>query len=414
MTTIGANELFSSTEAARKVGTVSISPALAIAAFGSIGAGAIHAASIGVHSDFEGIVRTFALLATLQIGWGVVALVRRTGVLLALGGVAINAGAVIGWIFAKTIGIGFINGFQTGESPEFVDTAAMALAAIAVIGGILAATISRKPAKWFGPALFTLTAIATAIFTTFGMVQAGAHNAEGHAHGAGAEASDGHAHGGGTGGTGGDGHGGHEVPVAMPAKEYDPTKPIDLSGAEGVSPEQQARAENLIAITLLRLPKYADYRTAERDGFRSIHDGVTGTEHFINVAYFDDGKILNPDYPESLVYDVDRATGKRTLSAAMFMMPSGARLTDVPDIGGPLTQWHIHNNLCFTAQGTVAGLTDSEGKCPAGLNNGTQAPMIHVWIRKHECGPFAALEGVGGGQIKEGETKLCDHAHGGA
>jgi hypothetical protein len=94
------------------------------------------------------------------------------------------------------------------------------------------------------------------------------------------------------------------------------------------------------------------------------------------------------------------------------MMGTGARLTDVPDIGGPLTQWHIHNNLCFTAQGTVAGLTDSEGKCPPGLNNGTQAPMIHVWIRKHECGPFAALEGIGGGQIKEGETKLCDHAHG--
>jgi hypothetical protein len=40
--------------------------------------------------------------------------------------------------------------------------------------------------------------------------------------------------------------------------------------------------------------------------------------------------------------------------------------------------------------------------------------MIHVWIRKHECGPFAALEGIGGGQIKDGETKLCDHAHGGA
>ena len=159
MTTIGANELFGgSNEAARKVGTLAISPALAVAAFGSIGAGAIHAAAIGVHSDFKGIVLAFALLATLQIGWGVFAFVRRTGVLLALAGVAINAGAVIGWIFAKTIGIGFINGFQIPESPEFVDTAAMVLAAIAVVGGLLAATISRKPVKWFGPALFTLTA----------------------------------------------------------------------------------------------------------------------------------------------------------------------------------------------------------------------------------------------------------------
>ena len=39
-------------------------------------------------------------------------------------------------------------------------------------------------------------------------------------------------------------------------------------------------------------------------------------------------------------------------------------------------------------------------------------PMIHVWVVPHQCGPFAALEGVGAGQIKEGETRLCDHAHG--
>jgi hypothetical protein len=38
--------------------------------------------------------------------------------------------------------------------------------------------------------------------------------------------------------------------------------------------------------------------------------------------------------------------------------------------------------------------------------------MIHVWIVPHRCGPFAALEGVGGGQIKAGEERLCDHAHG--
>jgi hypothetical protein len=38
--------------------------------------------------------------------------------------------------------------------------------------------------------------------------------------------------------------------------------------------------------------------------------------------------------------------------------------------------------------------------------------MVHVWITPHPCGPFAALEGIGGGQIKAGETRLCDTAHG--
>jgi hypothetical protein len=38
--------------------------------------------------------------------------------------------------------------------------------------------------------------------------------------------------------------------------------------------------------------------------------------------------------------------------------------------------------------------------------------MIHVWIKEHPCGPFAALEGIAGGTIAAGETRLCDHAHG--
>jgi hypothetical protein len=38
--------------------------------------------------------------------------------------------------------------------------------------------------------------------------------------------------------------------------------------------------------------------------------------------------------------------------------------------------------------------------------------MIHVWIEPHKCGPFAALEGIGGGKILDGETVNCDHVHG--
>jgi hypothetical protein len=38
--------------------------------------------------------------------------------------------------------------------------------------------------------------------------------------------------------------------------------------------------------------------------------------------------------------------------------------------------------------------------------------MVHVWIIPYECGPFAALEGDGAGQIRPGEERRCDHAHG--
>jgi hypothetical protein len=122
-----------------------------------------------------------------------------------------------------------------------------------------------------------------------------------------------------------------------------------------------------------------------------------------------DDKLLDPDHPESLVYDTS-STPKR-LVAAMFMMDDGDTLADVPELGGRLTQWHVHDNLCF-AGARVAGLTDAEGNCAAGLKKGDATPMIHVWIEPHPCGPFAALEGVAGGTIAEGEERLCDHAHG--
>jgi hypothetical protein len=39
--------------------------------------------------------------------------------------------------------------------------------------------------------------------------------------------------------------------------------------------------------------------------------------------------------------------------------------------------------------------------------------MIHVWITPNECGPFASLDGVAAGTIRDGEDRLCDHQHGG-
>ncbi|MFN8022838.1 MAG: hypothetical protein U0Q03_15030 [Acidimicrobiales bacterium] len=205
-------------------------------------------------------------------------------------------------------------------------------------------------------------------------------------------------------------HGSAAAPTPVP---YDPTKPIDLSGTPGVTPEQQAAAENLVAVTLVRLPQWSDYRDAEAAGFHSIGDGATGHEHFINWDWIDDDVILDPDQPESLVY-APQPDGSKKLVSAMYMLPSDVALEDVPDIGGALMQWHIHDNLCFTTGDapTVAGLVDGQGNCRAGLQKFKPSAMIHVWITPHPCGPFAALEGVGAGQVLEGQEHLCDHQHG--
>ncbi len=198
------------------------------------------------------------------------------------------------------------------------------------------------------------------------------------------------------------------------ALAYDPTKPIDLSGVDGVTPEQQAAAENLVAVNIVRLPQWADYHTAEAAGYKSIGDGLTGFEHFIKWDSINDDVALDPDHPESLVY-VPQPDGSKQLVSAMYMLPDTVALADVPDIGGKLMQWHIHDNLCFTADPVapqVAGITSADGTCRAGLTKLPTAPMIHVWITPNKCGPFSALEGVGAGQVLPGETTNCDHVHG--
>jgi hypothetical protein len=230
-----------------------------------------------------------------------------------------------------------------------------------------------------------------------GMLAAGTHehaggHADGHAHAAEPAASD-----------------GTEALAAVPPRPYDPALPIDLGGVEGVTPQQQAAAENLLSATILALPQFSDPVAVEAMGFVSIGDGRLGHEHYLSAANIVDGRILDPNHPESLVFDT--TTEPKQLVAAMFMHNTGDTLDDVPELGGKLTQWHVHDNLCFAGPRVVA-LTGAGGSCRPGTVKGAEVPMIHVWITPHPCGPFAALEGVAGGTIAEGESRLCDHVHG--
>jgi hypothetical protein len=199
-------------------------------------------------------------------------------------------------------------------------------------------------------------------------------------------------------------------------KPYDPSKPIDLGGVPGVTPEEQARAEQLVRDTLRDLPRYASYHTAYAYGYRSINDGFTGTEHYVKWSYVNDGHILDSKYPESLVYQM--RNGVKTLVSAMYMLPFGTRFTDAPDVGGALTQWHVHSTLCLVdnpsdpLQKVVGSLVGTDGACPPGSEKAGSSPMLHVWIVANPCGPFAPLEGIEAGEPPPGETPLCDTAHG--
>ena len=370
----------------------------AVAAGASLGAGAVHAAAIGVHSEHRQAALTFTLLAALQLGWGILALTRPGRVLVGLGAL-LNLGALAGFALAKTNGIPWVDGLEEAEAVQTADGLAAGLAAVAVLAAL--GHLSRRGHHALkGSALLTGTAaLAVAALAVPGMVAAGTHSHSGghetteHAHDATAPGSTAEA----------------EVAAVVPPKPYDPDLPIDLGGVEGVTPQQQAAAENLLSATIVALPQFADPAAVEGMGFVSIGDGFLGHEHYLNAANMNDGRILDPSRPESLVFDT--STTPKKLVAAMYMLNPGDTLDDVPELGGALTQWHVHDNLCFTGP-RVTGLTDADGQCPPGSGKGTAVPMIHVWITPHRCGPFAALEGIAGGSVPEGETPLCDHAHG--
>ena len=97
--------------------------------------------------------------------------------------------------------------------------------------------------------------------------------------------------------------------------------------------------------TLRDLPHYANSSTAYTDGYRSIGDTFTGDEHYVNWSYLADGRILDSKHPESLVYEM--RNGKEDAGRRDVHVGDRSDLRRRPDIGGPLTQWHVHNDLCL-------------------------------------------------------------------
>jgi hypothetical protein len=374
---------------------------LTVAAVASMAAGAIHATAAGAHSEPRAAMVAFVVTAIAQIGWGAWALSRST-VAVSLTGAGLNAAVIGGWLLAKTSGIQFVDGLDAKEPAQFADTLAVALAAVAVIGALAALVRSRSFVTRPHPALVGLVSVVVVALAVPGMVSTGGHShADGHDDHA--ETAGGHDH--------------AETAAFTPPQPYDATLPVDLGGVPGVSAEQQADAEALVEESLEKLPQFADIEHIESLGYRSIGDGLTGNEHFMKWELIEDGRVLDADYPESLVFDVDRETGERTLAAAMYMANPDDTLDTVPEVGGDLIQWHIHDNLCYRGEPgewRVGAVAEPPQECPEGTFrlSDNPVPMVHIWIRPHECGPFAALEGVGGGQIAAGEERLCDHAHG--
>jgi hypothetical protein len=130
--------------------------------------------------------------------------------------------------------------------------------------------------------------------------------------------------------------------------------------------------------------RLSDVRAAEAEGYRPLPVGSRGTiVHFSHDSYY--GRILDPERPQQVVYQ-RQADGALALVGVLFLMPYGV---PGPPLGGPLTAWHAHDNVC--ADPTTfrpVGSTDAAGQCPAGAVRRTSPEMLHVWLADNPGGVF--------------------------
>jgi len=152
------------------------------------------------------------------------------------------------------------------------------------------------------------------------------------------------------------------------------------------TPAERAAAQLLLEQTKLGTQRFQDLKVALADGYRAATPPDQPIVHYINPAYLAGTDTLNPERPESLVYG--NGTRGPILLAAMYIAHRIGQ--PGPDIGGPLTLWHSHSNLCYSSRtNLIDAFTDKDGNCPAGSFNSGTPEMLHVWVVDNPNGPFS-------------------------
>jgi len=155
------------------------------------------------------------------------------------------------------------------------------------------------------------------------------------------------------------------------------------------TPEDAARANEVITQLRAGIEKYKDYHVALDDGYKIFLPHLPQPEyHFTNyVNGFLEAVTFDPSRPTSLVYK-KTSTGFK-LVGAMYTMPKRAS-EDQLNARLPLSvaTWHLHTNLCMppreqrrTADWTRFGLRGSiatQEACDAA--GGRFHPVIFGWM----------------------------------
>jgi len=180
------------------------------------------------------------------------------------------------------------------------------------------------------------------------------------------------------------GHHVHAGSVAPPGTVLPPATTREPTAAESTA------AEGLLLATRAGIARYADPKVAAAAGYHVA--GMSGIDfHANNPAYEGDGRVLDPARPETLVYAI-APDGRAVLFGALFVMPKIGE--PGPAVGGPLTVWHAHQDICFSlTPPALTGVLSPLGTCPIGsITMPLTGEMMHVWTVPGAPQPFGDLD----------------------
>jgi hypothetical protein len=394
----------------------------------SLAAGAIHLSAASDHRDHAAIFAFFVVVACLQLAWaGLV--VNRVSRRLLLAGAAGNAVVLGVWLLSRTSGVPLVAGARAPEALGLKDTVCGFFEVLLVSGvalftvmpdaarrARLGADAAARAVTSVGLAVLLLTvpaSLATHGHTNdhSGHVDAAlaAHEdgsaPSGHGHAThnrstvsadGSPAADDTAHdhdNGDVAVASADGSHTHTHPSASGSPvvvhnhnatdgatgddhaAHDHGGPPDTTGAHvhdaacHPTAAQQGAADKLVADTRAALTRWNDQNRAMADGYIQYPPVPAGwAQHYVNFGSLDDGRVMDPRHPESLLYAMTDQ-GYRPISA-LYILPHAS--SQPPDTLGCLAHWHEHPEIFLSRPG----------------ENGSPS-MLHVFIVPMRGGAFA-------------------------
>jgi hypothetical protein len=154
----------------------------------------------------------------------------------------------------------------------------------------------------------------------------------------------------------------------------------NLPDVAAAGADERARAETLWKASIANAERWRDPEAAAAAGFRFQGKQRPGDKpvrflHVPNPAWRADGRVLDPERPETLVYW--RSSGDRLVLVGV--MYAAARGEPGPTVGGPITRWHDHESCRDPATRAKLGRPVA-GACPDGQVLRRSGEMMHVWF----------------------------------